>query len=149
MSLLCVTTRIWFLIPFQVPGTDPPKSHLASSEVEIGMGIHNEPGHSRVSPVPPLRTLVAQLIDYIVNTNDPERSFIPFKNDGRDKVALMVNNLGGVSELELTGIVNAATEVLGERNIGIERVLSGCFMVGGSRSPRFASSCTDITLSID
>ena len=93
------------------------------------MGIHNEPGHSRVSPIPPLRTLVSQLIEFIIKTDDPERSFLPFKNDGSDKVVLMVNNLGGVSELELGGIVNAAAEVLVEKRVTVERVLAGTFMV--------------------
>ena len=93
------------------------------------MGIHNEPGHSRVSPIPPLRDLVSQLLDFIIRTDDAERSFLPFKHDGNDRVVLMVNNLGGVSELELAGIVGEAVEVLGERNINILRVLAGTFMV--------------------
>jgi dihydroxyacetone kinase len=93
------------------------------------MGIHNEPGHSRVSPVPPLRDLVSQLVDLITRTDDTERSFLPFKHDGNDKIVLMVNNLGGVSELELGGIVGAVVGVLEERKVKVIRVLAGTFMV--------------------
>ncbi|EJD07701.1 dihydroxyacetone kinase [Fomitiporia mediterranea MF3/22] len=110
-----------------VPGTEAAKSHLSATEVEIGMGIHNEPGHTRLSPVPPLNKLIVQLLDLIMSTSDNERSFLPFRNDGSDEVVLMVNNLGGLSELEMSGIANEAVQVLGGR-AKIERVLVGSFM---------------------
>ncbi|THH05051.1 hypothetical protein EW145_g5078 [Phellinidium pouzarii] len=110
-----------------VPGTEPSKSHLSSSEVEIGMGIHNEPGHKRLSPIPTLESLLTQLLDLIMSTGDPERSFLPFMNNGSDEVVLMVNNLGGLSELELGGIAGEAVRILRER-AKIHRVLVGTFM---------------------
>lgn len=112
----------------QVPGTAAAQSHLSGSEIEIGMGIHNEPGNRRLSPIPPLNELVKQLLENVMSTTDPERSFIPFKGNG-DKVVLLVNNLGGVSELELGGLVSEATNGLQERGAIIERVISGTFMV--------------------
>ena len=111
-----------------VPGTEPSKSHLTATEVEVGMGIHNEPGFSRLSPIPPLKDLANQLLTLITSTNDPERSFLPFKNDGSDEVVLLVNNLGGLSELELGGVTTAALQAL-EGKVSIKRVLSGTFMV--------------------
>ncbi|EEB95337.1 hypothetical protein MPER_05704 [Moniliophthora perniciosa FA553] len=92
------------------------------------MGIHNESGNKRISPVPPLSELIPQLLDLLTSTSDPERSFVPFKGSGKDKVVLLVNNLGGVSELELGAIVAEIKRQLGQRNISIERVLSGSFM---------------------
>ena len=65
---------------------------------EIGMGIHNEPGARRLSPIPPLHELIPQLIENLTSTSDPDRSFVPFKGRG-DRVVLLVNNLGGTSEL--------------------------------------------------
>ena len=113
---------------YQVPGTEAAKSHLSANEVEIGMGIHNEPGHTRLSPIPPLNTLVSQLLELIMSTTDEDRSFLPFKNDGSDEVILMVNNLGGLSELEMSGIAGETVKILGGR-AKIHRVLVGSFMV--------------------
>ncbi|KAJ7508370.1 dihydroxyacetone kinase [Mycena galericulata] len=111
-----------------VPGTAPPAASLSASEIEIGLGIHNESGNTRLSPVPPLSELVPLLLDYITSTSDAERAFLPFKNDGKDEVVLLVNNLGGMSELEVGGVVRAAREELGKRQIIVSRLLSGTFM---------------------
>jgi len=91
------------------------------------MGIHNESGHSRVSPIPKLDALVSQLLDFLTSTSDPDRSFVPFK--GKDNVVLLVNNLGGLSELELGGIVAEVRKQLDTRGFVISRILSGTFMV--------------------
>jgi dihydroxyacetone kinase len=42
---------------------------------------------------------------------------------------LLVNNLGGVSELELGGIVREATMAILARGVAVSRVISGTFMV--------------------
>ncbi|KAJ7213587.1 dihydroxyacetone kinase [Mycena pura] len=111
-----------------VPGTAPPTQSLSASEIEIGLGIHNEAGNTRLSPIPPLSELVPQLLDYITSTSDAERAFLPFKNDDTDEVVLLVNNLGGMSELEIGGVVRAAHEELAHRRIVVSRVLAGSFM---------------------
>ncbi|KAF7347155.1 Dihydroxyacetone kinase [Mycena venus] len=111
-----------------VPGTAPPSSSLSSTEIEIGLGIHNEAGNKRLSPVPPLSELIPLLLDYIASDADAERGFLPFKNDGKDEVVLLVNNLGGMSELEIGGVVRATREELHKRQIGVSRVIAGTFM---------------------
>ncbi|KAF7303561.1 Dihydroxyacetone kinase [Mycena indigotica] len=111
-----------------VPGTAAPTHSILASEIEIGLGIHNEAGNQRISPIPPLSQLIPQLLDYITSTTDPERSFLPFKHDGKDEVVLLVNNLGGLSELELGGVVRAARDELAERKIVVSRVISGTIM---------------------
>ena len=93
------------------------------------MGIHNEPGHRRLSPVPPLKELLPQLVEFLTATTDPERSFLPFKNDGTDRVVLLVNNLGGVSELELANVAGEARRALEAKGVTIERLVAGTFMV--------------------
>lgn len=92
------------------------------------MGIHNEPGARRVSPVPPLNELIPQLIENLTSTSDPERSFVPFTGKG-DRVVLLVNNLGGTSELEMGAISREAKKDLASRGIKVERVIAGTFMV--------------------
>lgn len=92
-------------------------------------GIHNEPGYRRSSPIPPLPGLMEGMIEMLVSTADEERSFLPFRHDRQDEVVLMVNNLGGVSELELSAVAGAAVLELRRRGLKIERVLAGTFMV--------------------
>jgi dihydroxyacetone kinase len=113
--------------PLQVPGTAPGTTDLSSSEIEIGLGIHNESGHTRFSPVPELSQLIPQLVNLLTSVSDADRSFVPFK--GKDNVVLFVNNLGGVSELELGGVVAEARKELDARGITLSRILAGTFMV--------------------
>lgn len=91
------------------------------------MGIHNESGHSRLSPIPELSQLVSQLLDFLTSALDSDRSFVPFK--GKDNVVLLVNNLGSVSELELGGVVAEVRKELDVRGITVSRILAGTFMV--------------------
>lgn len=69
------------------------------------------------------------MINMLVDTADPERSFLPFKNDSSDRVVLLVNNLGAVSELEMGAVALAALNDLRKRNITVVKVLVGTFMV--------------------
>ncbi|TFY80783.1 hypothetical protein EWM64_g3223 [Hericium alpestre] len=110
-----------------VPGTAASDSQLGNNEIEIGMGIHNEPGAKRISPVPSLHDLIQQLLDLLMSTTDPERSFLPLTGKV-DELVLMVNNLGGLSELELGAIVREVEKSLESRQVRVQRVLSGTFM---------------------
>ena len=62
-----------------VPGTaTSTESHLKDSEVEIGMGIHNESGAARMSPVPSLKDLTKRLLDMLLSSSkeDSERGWL-------------------------------------------------------------------------
>jgi triose/dihydroxyacetone kinase / FAD-AMP lyase (cyclizing) len=89
------------------------------------MGIHNEPGSERVTT--DLVGLVKKMLAQLLNTNDKDRAFSDIQKG--DEVVLLVNNLGGVSVLELGGITD---EVVGQlrESWGIEpvRILAGTFM---------------------
>jgi dihydroxyacetone kinase len=91
------------------------------------MGIHGEPGHRRVSPIPPLKELISQLLELLTSTTDPDRSYLPFQGND-DKVVLLINNLGATSELELCGIVSEVRRLLVEMRIDTQRILCGTFM---------------------
>jgi triose/dihydroxyacetone kinase / FAD-AMP lyase (cyclizing) len=91
------------------------------------MGIHNESGNSKESPLPSLSSLITELLEYLTSSTDPERSFLSFEKG--DEVVLMVNNLGGVSPLELTGIVAEARKQLVSRGFRLARILCGTYMV--------------------
>ncbi|EIW68106.1 hypothetical protein TREMEDRAFT_32898, partial [Tremella mesenterica DSM 1558] len=109
-----------------VPGTRSSEAHLGPEEVELGMGIHNEPGTSRIS-LPTVSKLIDTMLSKITDTTDPDRSFVPFNGKG-DEVVLMVNCLGGISELEMGGITQEAISWLKEKNIKVKRVFSGTYM---------------------
>ena len=112
-----------------VPGRsglpDPNDEILATEEIEIGMGIHNEPGsHRAVVDLPELvKTLLAQLLDW----RDEDRAFLTVQKN--DEVVLLINNLGGVSVLELGGITAEVVDRLA-KDYGIKpvRILSGTYM---------------------
>ncbi|KAH9000449.1 dihydroxyacetone kinase 1 [Lactarius akahatsu] len=133
-----------------VPGTTAGETHLGASEIEIGMGIHNESGAQRVSPVPPLNELVQTLLDLLLSQNDPERGFLPTQGSGKDNVVLLVNNLGGVSELELAGIAREVVTALVGRGVSVQRLISGTFMTslnmpGFSLTLLLLPSASDVT----
>ncbi|KIW64362.1 dihydroxyacetone kinase [Phialophora macrospora] len=110
-----------------VPGRDKPSSDdiIPTEEIEVGMGIHNEPGSHRVSATLPelIKTMLAQMLD----PNDKDRHYVDIKKD--DKTVLLINNLGGVSNLEIGGIVAEVHKQLKE-DYGIVpvRVIAGTFI---------------------
>ncbi|KIK68701.1 hypothetical protein GYMLUDRAFT_154399 [Collybiopsis luxurians FD-317 M1] len=115
-----------------VPGTDRGKDILAEDEIEVGMGIHNEPGVLRLrgangSP-PPLSELIPKLVHMLTvsEKDDPERGWVSFSNNS--DIVLMVNNLGGLSPLELSSVSLEATKVIQSRGLNIKRVLCGTYM---------------------
>jgi dihydroxyacetone kinase len=93
------------------------------------MGIHNEAGNKRVSPVPPADQLIDQLITMIISAEDEDRSYIPFRGGSQDRVIVLVNNLGGLSELELGSISGEVMRQLQAKGLSVQRLISGTFMV--------------------
>ncbi|EXJ84541.1 dihydroxyacetone kinase [Capronia epimyces CBS 606.96] len=112
-----------------VPGRAAPDPNsdeiVPTEEIEIGMGIHNEPGSHRVSATLPelVKTMLAQLLD----PNDTDRHYVDITK--KDKVVLLINNLGGVSNLEMGGIVAEVHQQLKQNwEIVPVRVISGTFI---------------------
>lgn len=71
-----------------LPGSDSEEGRIQQGHVELGLGIHGEPGAST------LETHNSKsLIDTLV---EPLQSAV-----GNDRVAVLINNLGGVSALEM------------------------------------------------
>jgi len=111
-----------------VPGRAPPdpKSDeiLSTEEVEIGMGIHNEPGSGRA--VVDLPELVSRMLAQLLDWKDEDRAFLKVNSN---EVVLLINNLGGVSVLEMGGIT---AEIVGQLekvyNIKPVRILAGTYM---------------------
>lgn len=111
-----------------VPGRAPPKAEdpatLGAREVEIGMGIHNEAGSGREEIELP--QLVTKMLRQLLDQEDKDRAFL---NVNSNEVVLLVNNLGGVSVLELGGITaEVVTQLQKDYNIRPVRILSGTYM---------------------
>ncbi|KAF9961311.1 Dihydroxyacetone kinase 2, partial [Modicella reniformis] len=107
-----------------VPGQGMPRT-LKDDEIEVGMGIHNEPGFEK-KRLEPANVLVQGLVDHILNSQ-------PFKKacpDGKARVLLFVNNLGATSNLEMGLITKLVMEVTVARGLEPVRVFSGTYMTG-------------------
>lgn len=95
---------------------------LPHGTVELGMGIHNEAGCEKLKTDLPntVKKMLAQLLDQ----DDNDRGFVKFENT--DKIVMLINNLGGLSNLELGAITTEVWTQLGN-GYGIKpvRIISG------------------------
>ena len=105
------------MTPCTLPGVGKPGFMLADDEIEIGMGIHGEPGVNR-SHILSANELASVLLEKILSDYD---------YSGKE-VALMVNGLGGTPLMELYILNNEVERVLSEKSIKVYRTLVGNFM---------------------
>ncbi|XP_043953471.1 triokinase/FMN cyclase isoform X2 [Gambusia affinis] len=110
------------LSPCSVPGC-LPSFDLPPGAMELGLGIHGEPGIKR-SKVASADEVVKTMIDHM--TNPDSQSHLPLKSG--DSVVLCVNNLGALSCLEMAIVTRAAITCLESRGVVVARVMSGPFM---------------------
>ena len=97
------------------PARGSPLFELGDGEIEVGVGIHGEPGRRR-EPMRPANELVDEMLEAIV----PD---LPYASG--DEVALMVNGLGGTPISELYVLYGHAHENLADRGITIGRSYVG------------------------
>ncbi|SMP56217.1 dihydroxyacetone kinase subunit DhaK [Anoxynatronum buryatiense] len=100
-----------------LPGVGTPSFTLGADEIEIGMGIHGEPGIEK-SPVLPAKEIAKKLVEPILNDFE--------KMSG--EVAVMVNGLGATPLMELYILFKEVTELLKQHDISIYRAYVGNFM---------------------
>ncbi|XP_077177242.1 triokinase/FMN cyclase isoform X1 [Paroedura picta] len=110
------------LSPCSVPGSRPT-FQLAEDEFELGLGIHGEAGVRRMK-IMPAKKVVKVMLDHM--TDPSNASHVPLKPG--TSVVLMVNNLGGLSYLELGIVAGSAVQCLENRGIHIARAFVGSFM---------------------
>lgn len=112
-------------VPGRQVATEKEEGELGFEEAEIGMGIHNEAGSERVKT--DLQGMVKKMLKYMLDVTDKERGFLDVKKT--DDTVVLVNNLGGLSPLEMGGITTEVLEQLeSDYEIKPVRVLSGIFM---------------------
>jgi dihydroxyacetone kinase-like protein len=103
------------LTPCVVPHAGEPSFALDDDEIEIGIGIHGEPGREKIK-LEPADAIVDRLLGPILDD-------IPFESG--DEALLLVNGMGGTPQIELYIVYRRAAQVLAERGIEITRSLVG------------------------
>lgn len=96
---------------------------LNADQMELGLGVHGESGIKRV----PLSTahqaielMTTQLVNYLSKDTLLQRH--------GNQVALIINNLGGLTQLELNVVLKEVIEQLNSKQVAVQRVYFGCVM---------------------
>jgi phosphoenolpyruvate---glycerone phosphotransferase subunit DhaK len=106
------------LTPCITPAAGEPNFTLGDDEMEIGIGIHGEPGRERMK-VEPAAKIVERLATAVVED-------LPY-NEG-DEVLAFVNGMGGTPLIELYIVYNELNKFLQARGIKITRNLIGNYI---------------------
>ena len=101
-----------------VPAAGKPTFEIGDDEMEIGVGIHGEPGRER------RKLATADEITEALMT--PILDDLPFSSG--DRVLAFVNGMGGTPLIELYVIYNKVAQLCAERGLKIERNLVGSYI---------------------
>jgi dihydroxyacetone kinase-like protein len=101
-----------------VPAMGKPTFDLGENEMEIGIGIHGEPGRRRV----PLAS-AAEVTEMLVS---PILEDLELKVG--ERVIAFVNGMGGTPQIELYVVANELAKILRRKNVTIARSLVGSYI---------------------
>jgi dihydroxyacetone kinase-like protein len=101
-----------------VPAAGKPTFELPETEIEIGIGIHGEPGRRRLPLVP-----AAQVAELLL---EPILADLDFT--GGDGVLAFVNGMGGTPLLELYLMYNEVATILEKAGVAVARSLVGPYI---------------------
>ncbi|XP_048443926.1 putative 3,4-dihydroxy-2-butanone kinase isoform X2 [Pyrus x bretschneideri] len=105
-----------------LPGQVTP-DRLGPGKMEVGLGIHGEPG-AAVADLQPVDVIVSHVLKQILS---PETNYVPITRGSR--VVLMVNGLGATPGMELMIASGKAVPKLQlEHGLAVDRVYTGSFM---------------------
>ena len=100
------------------PAVGKPSFELGEDEMELGLGIHGEPGVKRTQ-LKSADELTETLLEEILKHG---------KFGDEKRVALMVNNLGATTEMELAIVAHHAVPLLAGKGYTVERIYAGTFL---------------------
>ena len=106
------------LTPCTVPAAGRPNFTLADNEMEMGVGIHGEPGRRRVK-LASADAIAEELVGAILKDLAPEPG---------SEVLLLVNGFGATPLIELYLMVNSAKRILEGAGITAARFLTGSYV---------------------
>jgi len=98
-----------------VPAAGKPTFDLPPDEIEMGVGIHGEPGRRRVKTLD-ANAIAAEMVEAIAASIEPKSG---------DSVILLVNGMGGTPLMELYLIYEAVRRLCDRRDLAIARSLVG------------------------
>lgn len=101
-----------------VPAAGRPTFDIGDGEMEIGIGIHGEPGRERMA-LKTVREIVGMMADAVI-------SDLPLKSG--DPVIAMVNGMGGTPLMELYLVYNELDGICKDKGITIARRLVGNYI---------------------
>lgn len=101
-----------------VPHIGTPNFEIGPDEVEFGVGIHGEPGRRRIK-LQPAKDLLEEMADAVV---------ADLGLAAGDRVAAMVNGLGGTPLIELYVMAGELARYCSSRAITIDRSLVGSYV---------------------
>ncbi len=101
-----------------MPQAGKPTFDLPEDEMEIGIGIHGEPGRTRMK----LKT-AAEITELLAT---PVLDDLPFKRG--DEVLAFVNGMGGTPLIELYVVYNELVKICDGRGVKITRNLIGPYI---------------------
>lgn len=101
-----------------VPAAGKPTFDLGEDEMEIGIGIHGEPGRRRVK--------VASAAEVVEMLTNPIVEDLGLKSG--EQVLALVNGMGGTPLIELYIVFDALNRILGGKHITIARSLVGNYI---------------------
>lgn len=101
-----------------VPAAGKPTFQLGDDEMEMGVGIHGEPGRRRVK-LKPAQEIVTEIVEALLTDFGKE-------TDG-DAIVL-VNGFGGTPTMELYIVFENAAKILEQHGVKIARCLVGSYV---------------------
>ncbi len=105
------------IAPCTVPAAGKPGFELGEDEMEVGIGIHGEPGTHRE----PLKT-ADEIVDMLLAQILADLDF------AGSEVAVMINSAGATPLMELFILNNRVADVLAEKGVKVYKTLVGEFM---------------------
>ena len=116
-----------------VPAAGSPTFQIGVDEMEMGVGIHGEPGRRRVK-LTNAEEIAAELTGAVLKDLSLKR--------GQD-VFLLVNGFGGTPLMELYVMVNAANKVLNGAGVRAVRYLTGSYVTSLEMAGCSITVCAD------
>jgi dihydroxyacetone kinase len=101
-----------------VPAAGKASFLLGPDELELGLGIHGEPGVRR-DVLRSADEMTGELIDHLLSA----RTWRP-----QERIALLINNLGATTNMELAIASRHALHALSTRGLLVQRVYAGAFL---------------------
>jgi len=98
-----------------VPAAGMPTFNISESEIEMGVGIHGEPGRKR-EPMREADAIVNDMVNAIMADLNPAKG---------SEILLLINGLGATPLMELYLIYHAAEKRLKDHGLNISRSLVG------------------------